>query len=111
MKKINKYKHQIVLIFLFIAGVLFVNYAYKPKNRVCPQDFINPSERFDSFFEWEKEFRQNNPKAGMPELKEARKDFYIEHNCKEPLFEPHYDNIERDAEQQQFLNIIENYNL
>lgn len=91
-----------------IGGVIFI---YKPNKPICPQDFKDSNERFASFFEWEKEFRNNTPNAEISVLAKARKDFYIEHKCKEITQEPHYEGIEDGVISQQLLNIIENYNI
>ncbi len=99
---------QITLVTFLIVIVISLSYIYKP---ICPQDFKDPNERFASFFEWEKEFRQDNPNADIPALSKARKDFYTEYNCKEATQEPYYDGIESGVMSQQLLNIIENYNL
>ncbi len=101
---------QIVFIgSLIIVAILFVSYFYKTP--ICPQDFKDPNKRFTSFFEWEKEFRKNNPNSDIPTLTKSRKDFYTENNCKEAQIEPHYEGVENDAISQQLLNIIENYHL
>lgn len=97
-----------ILITILTLGTLVFVYLNKP---ICPQDFRDPNERFTSFFEWEKEFRKNNPNTEISALAKARKDFYIKHKCKEATQEPHYEGIESGAMSQQLLNIIENYNL
>lgn len=83
-------------------------------NPICPDDFIDRSERFKTFIEWEKQFRTNNQNTNVSELVKARKQFYIDNNCKEATQRPiprDY-GIEQTGETtQQLLDIIENYNL
>ena len=84
------------------------------KKSTCPFDFKDRNERNSSFVEWEKEFRKNNPSANISDMAKARKQFYIENNCKEATERPmpkDYGIEQTDQTTQQLLDIIENYNL
>lgn len=95
-------------------GMIVAETLEKQAKPICPFDFIDRSERFKSFTEWEKEFRKNNPNGDISDLVKARKQFYIENNCKEAPERPipkDYGIEQTDETTQELLDIIENYNL
>ena len=109
----NSYLALFILTIAILGGII-VSIVYRSNNQICPFDFIDRNDRFASFSKWEKEFRVNNPNANISDLAKARKQFYIENNCEEAPQQPRLENygIKQTGEvAQQFLNIIENYNL
>ena len=75
-----------LLIFgVIMAMVIAVNIVYKSNKSICPDDFKNPNQEIASFYEWAKEFVDENPNATMSEFSQARRDFYVENKCKEAL--------------------------
>jgi hypothetical protein len=55
------------------------------KEPICPDDFTNSEEKIAAFEEWVNNFYDNNPNAPLSDFSEARRDFYIENDCKEAL--------------------------
>lgn len=51
----------------------------------CPQDYENSDEKIAAFEKWTNDFYDKNPNASLGDFSEARKDFYIQNNCKEAL--------------------------
>jgi len=54
-------------------------------NPICPDDFKDPEQEVAAFDEWAKDFMYKNPTATIKEFSKARRDFYLENNCKEAL--------------------------
>jgi hypothetical protein len=63
---------------LLILGVSLYLYRGNP---VCPDDYATFEESSAAFDEWLVAYLETNPQASVPEMTEARKQFYIENNC------------------------------
>lgn len=103
----------LLFLALFTAILVGISQIYR-NNPVCPFDFVERTERYNSFVQWEKEFRKNNPNANIPDMAKARKQFYVDNNCKEATERPvpkDYGIKQADETTQKLLDIIENYNL
>jgi len=70
-----------------VAAIIAVSGFYYSKltDLRCPDDYTNSEERIASFDKWTKEFYDNNPDASFADLSDARKQFYVDHDCQEAL--------------------------
>ena len=51
------------------------------KKPVCPDDYATFEESSAAFDKWLVAYLETNPQASVPEMTEARKQFYIKNNC------------------------------
>lgn len=67
-----------ILIFSLVAWISID----KP---ICPDDYATSEESSAAFDEWLVAYLETSPQASVPEMTEARKQFYIENNCRAAL--------------------------
>lgn len=91
---------------LLMAVLVGINRFY-PDNPVCPDDFKDSEQKITSFSEWVKDFAKKYPNATNSDLSKARRNFYIEHNCKEaPKRYADYMSGNVDQETQQLIEKV-----
>lgn len=70
---------------LWVAGVLLLIVScviwISHKVPVCPDDYATFEESSAAFDDWLVTYLETNPQASIPEMTQARKQFYIENNC------------------------------
>ena len=64
-----------------VAVLAFGIYYFQTPKSKCPDDYATFEESSAAFDEWLVAYLETNPRASVPEMTEARKQFYIENNC------------------------------
>lgn len=108
----NWVKQNLVKLIFFTVAMGVVTLLFLGGSSAkCPDDFKNSDEKVAAFDKWTKDFYYKNPDASYTDLSEARRDFYIKHNCTEAL-KRHDDylagNVDPDT-QQMIEGIINEY--
>ena len=80
---VEQLKNILTLTVIVLIGVAVVKFY--PPTPICPDDFKDPKKEIASFSKWTDEFYQNNPKATMKEMSDARVAFWRDNNCNEAL--------------------------
>lgn len=73
------------LIFIAVAMGVTTLLFLDGSSAKCPDDFKNSDEKVADFDRWTKDFYDKNPDASYTDLSDARKQFYVDHNCQEAL--------------------------
>lgn len=68
------------LAVLLIISVGAISWLFIEKP-ICPDDYATFKESSAAFDEWLVTYLETKPQASVPEMTEARKQFYIENNC------------------------------
>lgn len=72
----------VAVVLLLVIGIGAYLLISKP---VCPDDYATFEESSAAFDEWLVAYLETSPQASVPEMTEARKQFYIENNCSAAL--------------------------
>ena len=74
-----------ILILVVIVLIVVSIVKFYPSTPICPDDFKDSTKEIASFSKWTDEFYQNNPKATIKEMSEARVAFWRDNHCTEAL--------------------------
>lgn len=80
--KIDMKRSWVIAILILIVSLTV---WLSPKKLVCPDDYASFEESSAAFDEWLIAYLETNPQASVPQMTEARKQFYIENNCTSAL--------------------------
>mgnify|MGYP001615060836 FL=1 len=79
----------ILFVILFFVGYGFYRHAPKSDltNLKCPHEYSNSDERTAAFKIFVDTYYDKYPDASISELMDARRQFWVDHNCQEELKE------------------------